>query len=195
MYKLYEYMFTLFYIFILGHTLYFCHACFQYVEIQNQDQCEACNGKFIESVQAPPQRPPVLASGAGGPRWLSSNGSYAPRRQSRALYIDERTGDILSPAERARHEQSRRDRTLDNQQIAERRCQELNQWTRKIDESNLQNLKYNEKECCSICLNAYELGEEMTTSPCNHFFHKQCMENWVKQGKNTCPYCNQVFVE
>ena len=40
---------------------------------------------------------------------------------------------------------------------------------------------------CSICF------DSITTSPkelpCKHEFHPQCIEQWFRRGKNTCPLC------
>lgn len=39
---------------------------------------------------------------------------------------------------------------------------------------------------CSICLN--EIDIQITTLPCNHIYHTECIEAWVEIN-NTCPYC------
>ena len=41
---------------------------------------------------------------------------------------------------------------------------------------------------CSIC---YELlNNEIIKTNCNHTFHKECLNKWLKI-RQTCPYCNQ----
>ena len=42
---------------------------------------------------------------------------------------------------------------------------------------------------CSICLNTIETN--ITTLPCNHQFHKACIDKWKEEGKNSCPYCRK----
>jgi E3 ubiquitin-protein ligase BIG BROTHER-like protein len=42
-----------------------------------------------------------------------------------------------------------------------------------------------ERECC-ICKCEYEEGEEVTTLPCFHTFHKACIMRWL-ENHNTCP--------
>lgn len=41
---------------------------------------------------------------------------------------------------------------------------------------------------CSICLTDFENGSECSKLECGHFFHRQCLEDWLKV-KNTCPIC------
>ncbi|OKL57588.1 hypothetical protein UA08_07269 [Talaromyces atroroseus] len=43
---------------------------------------------------------------------------------------------------------------------------------------------------CSICMDAVELGSEVTVLPCKHWFHGECIEMWLKQH-NTCPHCRR----
>ena len=44
---------------------------------------------------------------------------------------------------------------------------------------------------CSICLNSIKTN--ITTLPCNHRFHKPCIDKWKEEGKNTCPCCRKEF--
>ncbi|KAF9570053.1 hypothetical protein EC968_002315 [Mortierella alpina] len=41
---------------------------------------------------------------------------------------------------------------------------------------------------CSICLCDYEDMEELRHLPCDHYFHKECVDEWLKL-KRTCPLC------
>jgi len=41
---------------------------------------------------------------------------------------------------------------------------------------------------CSICMDRVELGTEVTVLPCNHWFHFECIESWLKEH-DTCPHC------
>ncbi|KAI7829602.1 hypothetical protein BC939DRAFT_12639 [Gamsiella multidivaricata] len=41
---------------------------------------------------------------------------------------------------------------------------------------------------CSICLCDYEDLEELRHLPCDHYFHKECVDEWLKL-KRTCPLC------
>ncbi|KAG0264893.1 hypothetical protein BGZ95_003473 [Linnemannia exigua] len=41
---------------------------------------------------------------------------------------------------------------------------------------------------CSICLGEYEDLDELRHLPCDHYFHQECVDEWLKL-KRTCPLC------
>jgi len=43
-----------------------------------------------------------------------------------------------------------------------------------------------EDKCCAICLCDFELGERVKTLPCSHYFHVQCIGEWLRVNK-ICP--------
>lgn len=47
----------------------------------------------------------------------------------------------------------------------------------------------NDLECC-ICLAKYREKEEMRKLPCNHIFHRRCVDQWLKII-SCCPLCKQ----
>ena len=42
--------------------------------------------------------------------------------------------------------------------------------------------------CCPICLGEYTDGDEIRCLPCNHEFHKECVDNWLANHAS-CPAC------
>ena len=46
---------------------------------------------------------------------------------------------------------------------------------------------------CIICLSEFEIGEKIRHLKCNHFFHKDCIDNWLQLQKK-CPTCNQEII-
>lgn len=42
---------------------------------------------------------------------------------------------------------------------------------------------------CSICLSEYEEGEGLTTLPCGHIYHDECIASWCTNHAR-CPLCN-----
>jgi hypothetical protein len=50
------------------------------------------------------------------------------------------------------------------------------------------------EECqkCTICLDSITSDQETLQMPCNHYFHKGCLEKWLSTD-NTCPICRQVL--
>ncbi|KAG0237322.1 cytochrome c oxidase subunit 1 [Actinomortierella wolfii] len=47
---------------------------------------------------------------------------------------------------------------------------------------------------CSICLCEYEDDEELRKMPCLHYFHKSCVDEWLKLHKS-CPLCKRDIDE
>eukprot|EP01083_Nonionella_stella_P025958 71478_1 len=55
------------------------------------------------------------------------------------------------------------------------------------------------KECsfatqCSVCITDYKEGDEMRILPCDHRFHKDCVDRWLRQKKQ-CPLCRHDVTE
>ncbi|TKA31323.1 hypothetical protein B0A50_02168 [Salinomyces thailandicus] len=43
---------------------------------------------------------------------------------------------------------------------------------------------------CLVCLCEYEAKEvARKLAKCNHLFHKECIDQWLTQGRNSCPLC------
>ena len=64
----------------------------------------------------------------------------------------------------------------------------------KIDDkfmeiSQKENNKNEHFEKCVICMETYEINDDVKTLPCFHIFHKDCIDQWLKSGKDTCPIC------
>ncbi|RSH85673.1 hypothetical protein EHS25_003814 [Saitozyma podzolica] len=49
-------------------------------------------------------------------------------------------------------------------------------------------------ERCLICLSEYETGEECRVLNCRHAFHKDCVDQWLSKGSNSCPACRTEAV-
>lgn len=41
---------------------------------------------------------------------------------------------------------------------------------------------------CAICLSEYQEGESLRRMPCDHTFHRECVDHWL-ESRTTCPYC------
>lgn len=43
---------------------------------------------------------------------------------------------------------------------------------------------------CLICLGDYEAAEELRQlTKCAHVFHRDCIDQWLTTGRNSCPLC------
>ncbi|CAH8373269.1 unnamed protein product [Eruca vesicaria subsp. sativa] len=39
---------------------------------------------------------------------------------------------------------------------------------------------------CSICLIVFKKGDTISTLPCAHIYHKECISHWLEENKNCC---------
>ena len=46
---------------------------------------------------------------------------------------------------------------------------------------------------CLVCQFQYEGGDTVRKLPCNHYFHSECVDQWLSE-KDHCPYCRQCIV-
>ena len=51
-----------------------------------------------------------------------------------------------------------------------------------------------DEELCPICLVDYDEGDTLQLLPCGHFYHPECIEQWLT-NKNSCPMCKQVVAQ
>jgi E3 ubiquitin-protein ligase BIG BROTHER-like protein len=40
-----------------------------------------------------------------------------------------------------------------------------------------------------VCLVDYAPGDELSTLPCLHRFHPNCIGQWLLRGQSACPLC------
>ncbi|OXU24842.1 hypothetical protein TSAR_015111 [Trichomalopsis sarcophagae] len=57
---------------------------------------------------------------------------------------------------------------------------------------NLPEIEYKDKldkrEQCPVCIRDFETGNTAKALPCEHNFHKECIEPWLEKT-NSCPLC------
>ena len=47
---------------------------------------------------------------------------------------------------------------------------------------------------CSICLDDENKEKVVVITECQHSFHKECLDVWLKHDtKSSCPYCRRVI--
>ncbi|EEH04513.1 RING finger domain-containing protein [Histoplasma capsulatum G186AR] len=53
-----------------------------------------------------------------------------------------------------------------------------------------QKILITENERCLICLSEYEAAEEVRQlTKCHHLYHRECIDEWLTTGRNSCPLC------
>jgi len=54
-----------------------------------------------------------------------------------------------------------------------------------------QNVNQYSSKPCNICMDNYNVDEELTFLVCNHYFHTDCIKHWLCNEKVTCPVCRK----
>jgi len=50
-----------------------------------------------------------------------------------------------------------------------------------------------DSDICAICICEYEAGDQVRLLPCQHYFHGDCIDVWLRKNK-ACPMCKQDIV-
>ncbi|KAL9251284.1 putative E3 ubiquitin-protein ligase XERICO [Drosera capensis] len=48
---------------------------------------------------------------------------------------------------------------------------------------------------CRVCLTRFESESEVTSLPCRHVYHKECVEKWIGHWNITCPLCRTPMMD
>ncbi|KAI9839306.1 MAG: hypothetical protein M1819_003301 [Sarea resinae] len=65
-----------------------------------------------------------------------------------------------------------------------------------IDASSNESFPICSGERCLVCLGDYVLSEDLRKlTGCGHFFHKECIDQWLTTGRNSCPLCRGKGVD
>lgn len=47
---------------------------------------------------------------------------------------------------------------------------------------------------CSICMENYQLGQRLRRLPCEHLFHSDCIERYLRDFSHQCPLDNLPLI-
>lgn len=47
---------------------------------------------------------------------------------------------------------------------------------------------------CTVCIEDFDIGDEVKTLPCKHVFHSLCINKWVLERSTVCPNCKRLIV-
>lgn len=109
------------------------------------------------------------------------------------FYRGQRHGEMLyvKPDGNAFHMEFKQDKVVSKTGIPS-----FQGWTLKsgydifIKDADSVEAAHDSETMCSICLGDLCHGDTCCTTPCQHVFHKDCLDTWVRQ-RNHCPLCVQ----
>merc|ERR1712056_44043 len=61
------------------------------------------------------------------------------------------------------------------------------------DETCMQDSQMSTSAACAVCLANLEEGEEARGLPCEHLFHRSCIDAWLAKSRQ-CPICRQAVI-
>ena len=47
---------------------------------------------------------------------------------------------------------------------------------------------------CSTCLESFTSKSDISTTPCGHVYHTNCIEEWLENGQTGCPQCRKKCI-
>jgi hypothetical protein len=60
---------------------------------------------------------------------------------------------------------------------------------------NLNNVNTYKKLECNICMDEYQKDDKVIKLSCKHYFHTDCIKNWLCNERVTCPICRKDIRE
>lgn len=177
---------------------YWCHTCSAIVTIEENDNliCSKCNGEFLEAMEADDNQPQIF-------NHLMMGGIVQDD-----LYTENQAVNIIQQFLNLLVNQSEinlADMTLSDVVMGHGSFEEILQQLMEQSEngqkkpastSAVEQLKVdtiNQKEVeekteCCICREEFVLDTKVKLMPCDHKFHIDCLDPWLKL-KNSCPVC------
>lgn len=61
--------------------------------------------------------------------------------------------------------------------------------TKQVSEEDL---KETGKATCAICKEDVPLGSIVKSMPCQHWYHGECIKQWLERGRENCPQCRDL---
>ena len=88
---------------------------------------------------------------------------------------------------------------IKNNKLSEKYIKEINKRNKNkiVKNNSIEPLKENN---CAICMENIKLNNKNIYLDCGHYFHNQCLQNWVKSKlsnnqKAECPLCRELIIK
>lgn len=82
---------------------------------------------------------------------------------------------------------------FDNMEVRVLSQEEFDKLPVKIWQSRGEGASDDEYDKCVVCQNEFCQDEDVVTLPCDHEFHKDCIQTWLTQNSCKCPMCRFVI--
>ena len=64
-----------------------------------------------------------------------------------------------------------------------------------FEENNISEVNNeDENEICKICFEKINMNTTKILLPCGHSYHKECIVEWFREGRNECPECKAIII-
>lgn len=199
---------------MFNNRKYFCHACTSEIDHSLPDFiCPQCQSEFVEEIPRSSAtnmdhiaQPYEVRETNVGSRWRRA------QRRRHGVPIHSLIDSILSHlSDNSQHLSTRRRRAqLRPYESLAAGVENLNEMIARLlsqlsvigpepaSEEQLNRLPlasfrpqcFEGSQQCSVCLEAFDVGDMITTLPCSHYYHNTCIIQWLQQC-GTCPVCRQ----
>ena len=170
----------------LNSRLYFCHPCQKTVPIATDELlCPTCGSDFLQEAKMPELDNDSDSSGSE-PRSIFRVSLENLNNQHNFF------SRILEEIAQHRVERRNLHDVFRNIMINFREPRFDDSESEEEDELHIKyEIVENDEDIdCKICTGNFVAGEEKSILVCNHHYHTQCLDPWLKI-KQVCPFCRQ----
>ena len=170
-------------------TRYWCHICNTSMETNLNNEirrCNTCNSEFVEEISFPG------IDRFESIRFIFNDNIIMSSPQLQEIY------NVLRDAEDRNIMELRTYNNMNNVQEESFENDSI-EIMERVDDETIQKMVDQElhqdklKEDCLICHDNFEKNNRAIVLSCNHFFHKECIQQWFTKS-NKCPLCRNIYI-